>query len=55
MRSVRVRLEDIAEAITGVEQTLIGVDLRAFSGSWPLQRAIERGLEIISEASRGIP
>jgi uncharacterized protein with HEPN domain len=48
-------LEDIAEAIAGIEQTLLGADLRAFSDSWPMQRAVERGLEIISEASRGIP
>ncbi|MHB8529066.1 MAG: HepT-like ribonuclease domain-containing protein [Caulobacteraceae bacterium] len=55
MRSVRVRLEDIAEAIAGIEQTLAGVDFQAFSESWPIQRAVERGLEIISEASRALP
>jgi len=55
MRSVSIRLQDIAEAITGIEQTLAGADLPTFGSSWPLQRAVERGLEIISEASRGIP
>lgn len=55
MRSARVRLEDIAEAISGIEQTLAGADLATFSDSWAMQRAVERGLEIISEASRGIP
>jgi len=55
MRSARVRLEDIAEAIVGIEQLLAGADLTAFSASWPMQRAAERGLEIISEASRKIP
>jgi uncharacterized protein with HEPN domain len=55
MRSVQVRLEDISDAITGIEATLLGVDLEGFSRSWPIQRAVERGLEIISEASRGIP
>jgi uncharacterized protein with HEPN domain len=55
MRSARVRLEDIAEAIAGIEQALAGADLEVFSGSWLMQRAVERGLEIISEASRGIP
>jgi len=54
MRSERVRLEDIAEAIAGIEQTLADADFEAFAGSWQMQRAIERGLEIISEASRGI-
>ncbi|MHB8283938.1 MAG: HepT-like ribonuclease domain-containing protein [Caulobacteraceae bacterium] len=55
MRSGRIRLEDISEAITGIEQTLTGVDLEAFSQSWLIQRAVERGLEIVSEASRSIP
>jgi len=55
MRSARVRLEDMAEAIAGIEQLLTGFDLQAFSVSWPMQRAVERALEIISEASRKIP
>jgi uncharacterized protein with HEPN domain len=55
MRGGRIRLEDISEAIAGIEQTLTGVDLEAFSQSWLMQRAVERGLEIVSEASRGIP
>jgi uncharacterized protein with HEPN domain len=54
MRSARIRLEDIADAISGIEQTLAGADFEAFASSWPMQRAVERGLEIISEASRGI-
>ncbi len=33
---------------------MAGADFEAFAGSWQMQRAIERGLEIISEASRGI-
>ncbi len=45
----------MAEAISGIYQTLEGVDLDNFSNSWALQRAVERGLEIISEASRGLP
>jgi uncharacterized protein with HEPN domain len=49
MRSGRIRLEDISEAIDGIEQTLTGVDLEAFSQSWLMQRAVERGLEIVSE------
>ena len=54
MRSARVRLEDIGEAIRGIEATLAGADLASFAASWTMQRAVERGLEIISEASRGI-
>lgn len=55
VRTFRVRLEDIADAIAGIDALLAGADLVAFSQSWPMQRAVERGLEIISEASRGIP
>lgn len=55
MRSSRVRLEDIAEAIAGIEETLKGVDLPTFAESWQMRSAVERGLEIISEASRGVP
>ncbi len=54
-RSYRVRLDDIAEAISEIENLLSGVDFEKFSESWSMQRAIERGLEIISEASRGLP
>ena len=55
MRSDRVRLEDIAEAIAGIRQVVAGTDLSGFRDSWIMQRAVERGLEIISEASRGVP
>ena len=55
VRSFRVRLEDIADAIAGIDALLEGADLAAFSQSWPMQRAVERGLEIISEASRAFP
>ncbi len=42
------------DAIDGIEQTLAGADFDMFQRSWSMQRAIERGLEIVSEASRGI-
>ena len=54
MRSVAIRLQDIADAIAGIDQTLAGVNLDQFQTSWPMQRAVERGLEIISEASRAL-
>ena len=49
-----VRLQDIAEAIAGIDHTLSGADLDDFTASWQMQRAVERGLEIISEASRAL-
>ncbi len=54
MRDPKLRLEDMMEAIDGIEQTLAGADFDLFERSWSMQRAIERGLEIVSEASRGI-
>jgi len=54
VRDPKLRLDDIAAALDGIEQTLAGVDFEMFEQSWSTQRAIERGLEIISEASRGI-
>jgi len=50
-----VRLEDILEAIAGIERMLEGITFDVFAATWHLQRAAERGLEIISEASRSIP
>lgn len=52
---ILVRLEDILEAIAGIERMLEGITFDVFAATWHLQRAAERGLEIISEASRSIP
>ena len=49
-----MRLEDIAEAISSIQSTEDGLKFQEFALSWSLQRAVERGLEIISEASRGV-
>ncbi|MDC7684071.1 DUF86 domain-containing protein [Asticcacaulis sp. BYS171W] len=54
-RSVKARVDDMRDAITGIRETLNGVDFETYCGSWLLQRATERGLEIISEASRSLP
>lgn len=54
-RSVRLRLDDIREAIDGIVATIGGTDFETFRTVWHLRRATERGLEIISEASRSIP
>jgi hypothetical protein len=54
VRDLKLRLEDIVEALDGIEQTLAGVDFEMFARSWSTQRAIERGLEIVSEASQRI-
>lgn len=53
-RSVLLRLVDIREAISGIQAVTAGVSFDGFAGDWGTQRAVERGLEIISEASRHI-
>ncbi len=54
-RSILLRLTDISEAINGINAVIAEIEFEAYSGSWGRQRAVERGLEIISEASRHIP
>jgi uncharacterized protein with HEPN domain len=54
-RTVLLRLTDIHDTIVGI-QALVGVaTIDDFANSWSMQRAVERGIEIISEASRHIP
>jgi uncharacterized protein with HEPN domain len=54
-RSILLRLSDIGEAIAGIQDVTAGVAFEGFANSWTMQRAVERGLEIISEASRHVP
>jgi uncharacterized protein with HEPN domain len=54
-RSIRLRLDDIIDAIDGILATVEGMDFATYSHSWQARRAIERGTEIISEATRHLP
>jgi uncharacterized protein with HEPN domain len=54
-RSVRLRLADIQESLQGIQSLVATASYAAFAGDWAMQRAVERGLEIISEASRHLP
>ena len=54
-RSFIPRLTDIIEAIERVNGVLADVSLEAFESDWQRQWLIERGIEIISEASRHLP
>ena len=51
----RLRLLDILNAIRGVETALQGKSYEDYGASEVLQRAVERWLEIISEAARHVP
>jgi uncharacterized protein with HEPN domain len=54
-RTSLLRLTDMRDAITGIEGLIADVGFAVFAENWGMQRAVERGLEIISEASRHVP
>lgn len=54
-RSPLARLVDMKTAVAGIAQHLEGRSINALEGDRLRLRAIERELEIISEASRHIP
>ena len=54
-RSIRLRLDDILDAVDGILATVEGMDFATYSQSWQSRRAVERGTEIISEAVRHLP
>ena len=49
------RLADMVEAIDRIRGLMDGVTLEAFEGDWQRQWLVQRGVEIISEASRHLP
>lgn len=51
-RSILPRLTDIVEATALIQDEMAGVTLRDFKNDRRQQWVVERGLEIISEASR---
>lgn len=54
-RTILLRLTDMRDAIVGIEGVVADSAFEVFADNWGMQRAVERGLEIISEASRHIP
>ena len=54
-RSLIPRLTDIIEAIERVNGVLANLSVEAFESDWQRQWLVERGVEIISEASRHLP
>jgi uncharacterized protein with HEPN domain len=48
-------LHDILEAIERIEHATHGKTFPEFEASWEVRWLVQRGIEIISEASRGIP
>jgi len=54
-RSTRTRLVDMLDAIEGIRAAVAGLEFKDYASKWVTRRAVERGLEIISEASRHLP
>jgi uncharacterized protein with HEPN domain len=50
--SLFLRLTDIIEAIVRIRSVIGDMTLDAFEGDWQKQWLVERGVEIVSEASR---
>ena len=53
--SAIARLSDILEAIKNIQSLTHDVALEEFEGDWQKRWMVERGIEIISEASRRLP
>lgn len=51
-RTPLLRIHDMLESINGIEQAIRGKSYRDYQRSWVLRSALERGIEIISGASR---
>lgn len=54
-RRVGPVLAEILEAINGIETHTAGLSLTDFQQNWLLKLAVQRALEIVSEASRHLP
>lgn len=53
-RKARARLEDIMAAIRDAELAVSGLDLEGYRQNPVVRRAVERCIEVVSEASRHI-
>jgi len=51
----RVCLHDILNAIAGAREAIGAADFPTYCRRRPMRRAVEREIEIISEASRRVP
>jgi uncharacterized protein with HEPN domain len=54
-RKIRHLLHDILEATGRIGHATQGKAFLEFGSSWEMRWLVQRGIEIISEASRGIP
>lgn len=50
-----IRMDHMLQAIVGIREAMNNRSITELSGDWVRRSAVERGFEIISEASRHIP
>lgn len=55
VRDFRHALHDMNAAICGIQAVTAGKTLQDYSSDWMLKHALQRAIEIISEASRSLP
>jgi uncharacterized protein with HEPN domain len=54
-REFRRALDDMRAAIDRIQSAVAGKTLEDYQQDWLLKHAVQRGIEIISEASRALP
>ena len=54
-KGIIARVRDMIETIDQLERATVGKTFEDFQRDWLLRKAAERGVEIISEASRHLP
>ena len=55
MRQVDHTIHDILETIARVEEKVAGKSFEAFQAGWEFRFAVQRAIEVISEATRPLP
>jgi uncharacterized protein with HEPN domain len=54
-RDVGLIFEDIESSILGIMESIDARDYAAYRDTWIIKHGVQRGIEIISEASRHLP
>ncbi|MEO1610691.1 MAG: HepT-like ribonuclease domain-containing protein [Pseudomonadota bacterium] len=54
-RDPSIPLGHMLDAIKGIESATSDIDFETYCSTWIIKHAVQRGIEIISEASRHLP
>ena len=54
-RGSKVVVDEIITSIGGIQHTISDSSLESFAADWTKRHAVQRGIEIISEANRRLP